>query len=63
MRILVVDDEPPARRRLVTLLGDLGVGEVAGEAGNGAEALQGHQASPRRRLVVDHQDAHAVWLR
>lgn len=39
MRILIVDDEPAARRRLVRMLGELGA-EVAGEAANGVEALQ-----------------------
>ncbi len=39
MRILIVDDEPPARARLRALLGELGVGEVVGEAGDGERAL------------------------
>lgn len=39
MRILIVDDEPPARSRLRALLGELDAGEVIGEAANGAEAL------------------------
>lgn len=49
LKILIVDDEPPARERLRTLLGDL-AGElpcaVVGEAGNGLEAigLLGEQA-------------------
>ena len=37
--MLVVDDEPLARERLRRQLGDLPDLEVAGEAGNGAEAL------------------------
>jgi len=53
MRILVVDDEPPARRRLVTLLGDIAVGEVAGEAENGAEALQMMADSMPDVLLLD----------
>lgn len=39
MKVLVVDDEPMARRRLRTLLQELDV-EVAGEAGDGIEALR-----------------------
>lgn len=39
MKILIVDDEPPARSRLVQLIRDLGLGEVVGEAQNGREAL------------------------
>ena len=38
-RVLVVDDEPPARERLRSLLLELGDVEVVGEAGNGEEAL------------------------
>lgn len=39
MKILVVDDEAPARRRLIRLLGEIGDVEVVGEAGGGLEAL------------------------
>lgn len=39
MKILVVDDEAPARGRLVTLVRAVGGYEVVGEAANGAEAL------------------------
>jgi two-component system response regulator AlgR len=39
MRVLIVDDEPAARRRLATLLADLDV-EVVGEAGDGVMALE-----------------------
>ena len=39
MRILIVDDEPPARARLASLIAELGIGEVVGEAGNGQQAL------------------------
>ena len=39
MKILIVDDEPPARARLFHLIHDLGLGEVVGEAGNGHDAL------------------------
>ena len=40
LRVLIVDDEPPARRRLARLLDELPGCEVAGEAGNGSEALE-----------------------
>lgn len=39
MRVLVVDDEEPARRRLVRMLERLGGLEVVGEAGDGERAL------------------------
>ena len=39
MKILIVDDEQPARDRLRQLIGDLGDYEVVGEAGNGEEAV------------------------
>ena len=43
LKILLVDDEPPARERLRTLLGDIAgqmPTEVVGEAGNGLAALE-----------------------
>src|SRR5947209_13074224 len=40
MRILIVDDELPARRRLRRLLEEIGGEEIAGEAANGIEALE-----------------------
>ena len=39
MKILIVDDEKPARARLSRLLGDLNEHEVVGESVNGVEAL------------------------
>lgn len=39
MRVLVVDDEKPARDRLRQILEDLNEHEVVGEAGNGEQAL------------------------
>lgn len=39
MRVLVVDDEAPARRRLVRMLERLGGIEVVGEAADGEQAL------------------------
>ena len=40
MRVLIVDDEPPARDRLRSMLVEFGGFDVAGEAGNGEQALQ-----------------------
>lgn len=46
-RVLIVDDEPPARERLRSLLEELGDVEVVGEAANGEEALaQAFELSP-----------------
>src|SRR5215469_16921686 len=39
LKVLIVDDEPPARERLRGLLAEIGDVEVIGEAANGAEAL------------------------
>lgn len=40
IRVLVVDDEAPARLRLIRLLSEVKDLEIAGEAGDGLEALQ-----------------------
>ena len=40
MRVLIVDDEAPARDRLRSLLADSDEHEVVGEAGNGEQALE-----------------------
>jgi DNA-binding LytR/AlgR family response regulator len=48
MRVLIVDDEPAARRRLAIMLDELDV-EVVGEAANGVEALE---LVPQRRPDV-----------
>lgn len=39
MKVLIVDDEKPARDRLRQLLDDIGVHDVVGEAANGEEAI------------------------
>jgi two-component system LytT family response regulator len=39
IRVLVVDDEPPARRRVVSLLSEMEGVNVCGEASNGADAI------------------------
>ncbi len=40
MRVLIVDDEPPARNRLASLLSELKAGDVVGEAADGRQALE-----------------------
>jgi len=40
LRVLIVDDEPPARERLRCLLEEIPDVSVAGEAANGREALE-----------------------
>jgi two-component system response regulator AlgR len=40
MKVLIVDDEAPARERLKRLIQDIGGHEIAGEAANGMEAVQ-----------------------
>jgi two-component system, LytTR family, response regulator AlgR len=44
LRVLIVDDEPPARELLCSLLAEIGDHELAGQAASGEEAL---------RLAVD----------
>jgi two-component system response regulator AlgR len=39
LRVLIVDDEPPARERLRSMLAEFGDFEAAGEAGNGEQAI------------------------
>ena len=39
LRVLIVDDEPPARERLSSLLAEAGDFVLAGEAGNGEQAI------------------------
>ncbi len=53
MKILVVDDEPLARTRLKGLIGELGAGEVVGEAGNGAAALDALDATGADVVLLD----------
>ena len=40
MRIVIVDDEAPARERLKRLLGDIGTFEVVGEGASGEDAIE-----------------------
>ena len=53
MKVLVVDDEMPARARLCALLQDLGGYQVCGEAANGREALQLSEAEQPDVLLLD----------
>ena len=53
MRALIVDDEPPARARLRSLLDELGDCEVVGEAGNGADALAACAALKPEVVLLD----------
>jgi two-component system, LytTR family, response regulator AlgR len=47
LKVLIVDDEPPARERLRSLLAELPDVEVVGEAPNGIEALtHSHELAP-----------------
>ena len=48
MKLLLVDDEPLARQRLAALVRELGGHEIAGEAGDGREAVEQAQ-----QLAVD----------
>ena len=53
MKILIVDDEPPARARLLHLIHDLELGEVVGEAGNGRDALAATDTSHPDVILLD----------
>jgi two-component system response regulator AlgR len=53
MKILIVDDEQPARERLIRLLGDIKGYEVAGEAANGHEAIDRYNALKPEIVLLD----------
>ncbi|AUB82420.1 LytR/AlgR family response regulator transcription factor [Candidatus Thiodictyon syntrophicum] len=56
MKILVVDDESPARQRLVRLLSEIqGNYELAGEASDGIEAVQLCRSTPVDLVLMDVQ--------
>jgi two-component system response regulator AlgR len=53
IKLLVVDDEPLARERLVAMLAEIPEVVVAGEAGNGREAVEKAQALAVDALLLD----------
>src|SRR5690606_18596108 len=56
LRVLIVDDEAPARARLRDLLGDIGAhhpSEIIGMAVNGVEALRLLEATPADVVLAD----------
>jgi len=53
MKILVVDDEPPARQRLCDLVNELELGIVVGEAGNGRDALAKAESELPDLILLD----------
>lgn len=55
LRLLVVDDEPPARARLLRLLQALGGVQVVGQAADGLEALSQVEALRPDLLLLDVQ--------
>jgi two-component system LytT family response regulator len=55
IRALVVDDEPPARRKLRELLGREADFEVVGEAGDGVEAVAAIRAAAPDVVFLDIQ--------
>ncbi len=53
MKILIVDDEPPARHRLTELVNQAGLGEVVGQAANGREALAATESAEPDLVLLD----------
>jgi two-component system response regulator AlgR len=53
MKVLIVDDEAPARTRLAQLMEDLSGYTVVGQAANGREALEGWDANPADVVLLD----------
>jgi two-component system response regulator AlgR len=53
MRVLVVDDEPLARERVLRLLAEIGTGAVVGEAASGNEAIDRVQALAPDVVLMD----------
>lgn len=53
MKVLIVDDEQPARERLVRLLNDIKGYQVAGEAANGPEAIERYNALKPEIILLD----------
>ena len=59
IRVLIVDDEPPARERLGRMLADVPAVTVVGEAGNGADAIAA--AFPCTCSMQDRTQASNAW--
>src|SRR5690349_14964063 len=55
LRVFVVDDEAPARRKLLRFLANDSEMEVVGEAANGREAVEGIQRTRPDLLLLDVQ--------
>ncbi len=53
MKVLVVDDEAPARARLARLVSELEGFEVVGEAGDGAETIRRAQDTEGDIILLD----------
>lgn len=53
MKIIVVDDEQPARERLSRLIGELEGYQVVGEAANGREAIELYTALKPEIMLLD----------
>ncbi|MGE0387625.1 MAG: LytR/AlgR family response regulator transcription factor [Gammaproteobacteria bacterium] len=53
LRVLIVDDEPLARERLVALLRECGAGAAVHEAGNGLEAIEAVAAHAPDVVLMD----------
>jgi two-component system, LytTR family, response regulator AlgR len=53
LRVLIVDDEPPARERLGRMLRELPGVTVVGEAANGTEALEACARMPPDLVLLD----------
>lgn len=53
MKVMIVDDEAPARERLKSLLADIPGVAVVGEANNGREALELWDRSPADVVLLD----------
>jgi DNA-binding LytR/AlgR family response regulator len=53
LRVVVIDDEAPARRRLVRMLAEVGDVEVVGEAQDGLEALEVAERKAPDLLFLD----------
>ncbi len=55
LRVAIIDDEPPARRKIRRLLERVPETEVVGEAGSGAEAIQLLNSTPADLVFLDIQ--------